>query len=371
MKPPYTAPAMIPSIQPTIEVSQSALFEPTYSDTPSLPILSELGQGPLHRVVVYEGLIQLEKFARRFSRKIIRSDRSIRGDGSPQHSFALFRTRGGSFISWGEKNLLVFSKSARAAERIARVVQRFIRRAGSAVGTPGYLLLKETCMMNVEAHFVEIKKTAAIPEADLPLLYGRDMTSWNEEFLQKFNTLKSGLTILEGPPGCGKTYFIRNLVARHAGTHRFYFMTPDDIGLLGSPEFIGFWSDQRKRFTDLQCVLIIEDSEKALRPRANDNRNLVSNLLNYSDGLLGDFMNLQILCTINCKSTDLDPALLRPGRLVAHRIFSRLNREEALHLTSSRGLALHGEQEDYSLAEIFNPPVDSPKRENRVIGFGK
>jgi hypothetical protein len=371
MKPSRNTPSMPPIIHPTIEIGQSALFEAPFSDNPSLPILSELGQGPLHRVVVYEGLIQLEKFASRFSRKIIRSDRSIRGDESPQHSFALFRTQGGSFISWGEKNLLVFSKSARAAERIARVVQRFIRRAGSAVGTPGYLLLKETCMMNVEAHFVEIKKTAAIPEADLPLLYGRDMTSWNEDFLQKFNTLKSGLTILEGPPGCGKTYFIRNLVARHAGTHRFYFMTPDDIGLLGSPEFIGFWSDQRKRFTDLQCVLIIEDSEKALRPRANDNRNLVSNLLNYSDGLLGDFMNLQILCTINCKSTELDPALLRPGRLVAHRIFSRLSREEALCLTSSRGLALHGKQEDYSLAEIFNPPVASPKREHRVIGFGK
>lgn len=73
MKPPYTAPAMIPSVQPTIEVSQSALFEPTYLDTPSLPILSELGQGPIHRVVVYEGLIQLEKFARRFSRKITTS----------------------------------------------------------------------------------------------------------------------------------------------------------------------------------------------------------------------------------------------------------------------------------------------------------
>jgi hypothetical protein len=57
--------------------------------------------------------------------------------------------------------------------------------------------------------------------------------------------------------------------------------------------------------------------------------------------------------------------------LVAHRIFSRLSREEALCLTSSLGLALHGEQEDYSLAEIFNPPVDSPNREHRVIGFGK
>lgn len=148
-------------------------------------------------------------------------------------------------------------------------------------------------------------------------------------------------------------------------------MTPDDIGLLSSQEFIGFWADQRKRFADLHCVLIIEDSEKALRSRANDNRNMVSNLLNFSDGLLGDFMNLQILCTINCKSTDLDPALLRPGRLVAHRIFHRLTRTEATHLAESRGLALQPKQDDYSLAEIFNTPVDLPMRDNRVIGFAR
>jgi len=38
--------------------------------------------------------------------------------------------------------------------------------------------------------------------------------------------------------------------------------------------------------------------------------------------MLADFLRLQIICTINCSAADIDPALLRPGRLLCHRVLA-------------------------------------------------
>ena len=49
---------------------------------------------------------------------------------------------------------------------------------------------------------------------------------------------------------------------------------------------------------------------------------------------------------------DLDPAIVRPGRLVGAREFRRLSREEARRLAAAKGLALP-EGGDLSLAELY------------------
>ena len=38
--------------------------------------------------------------------------------------------------------------------------------------------------------------------------------------------------------------------------------------------------------------------------RGADNRDQVSALLNLSDGMLGDFLRREIICTINCSAVD-------------------------------------------------------------------
>jgi hypothetical protein len=48
----------------------------------------------------------------------------------------------------------------------------------------------------------------------------------------------------------------------------------------------------------------------------------------------------------------LDPAIVRPGRLAGAREFRRLSRAEAECLAAKKGLALP-EQEDFSLAELY------------------
>ena len=86
--------------------------------------------------------------------------------------------------------------------------------------------------------------------------------------------------------------------------------------------------------------------------RGSDNRDKVSAILNLSDGMLADFLRLQIICTINCRADDIDQALLRPGRLLCQRIFPRLDYAQASRLAESLGRKLPIVR-DYSLAEVF------------------
>jgi hypothetical protein len=83
--------------------------------------------------------------------------------------------------------------------------------------------------------------------------------------------------------------------------------------------------------------------------------------------MLADFLRLQIICTINCRATEIDSALLRPGRLLSHRIFGRLEHEHAARLASHLGKTLPGPGE-YALAEIFANTIPTPKP-HRPIGF--
>jgi ATP-dependent 26S proteasome regulatory subunit len=101
-------------------------------------------------------------------------------------------------------------------------------------------------------------------------------------------------------------------------------------------------------------LLIIEDAEGSLsRSRTSDQS--VANLLNLSDGLLGDGIQVQILATFNCPLTSLDSALLRPGRLVVQYCFpSTLNIENARSLAQSIGVSKTDQiNEPLSLANIY------------------
>jgi SpoVK/Ycf46/Vps4 family AAA+-type ATPase len=105
-------------------------------------------------------------------------------------------------------------------------------------------------------------------------------------------------------------------------------------------------------------ILIIEDAENIIHDRKQENclpKQAVSNLLNLSDGLLGDIMHQQIICTFNCDVQSIDPALLREGRLVIEHKFDKLSAENARRLCVKLGIPGNGEdiQEPTTLAEIY------------------
>lgn len=105
-------------------------------------------------------------------------------------------------------------------------------------------------------------------------------------------------------------------------------------------------------------ILIIEDAENIIQDRKRmiaTTDQAVSNLLNLSDGLLGDAIHQQIICTFNCDIQGIDPALLRDGRLVLEHKFDKLTPENARRLCVQLNVPGHGEdiREPISLAEIY------------------
>jgi hypothetical protein len=90
-----------------------------------------------------------------------------------------------------------------------------------------------------------------------------------------------------------------------------------------------------------------------LKQREAGGNQAVSNILNISDGILGDILRLQIVCTFNSKLQEIDQALLRPGRLIAEYRFEKLSLDKTAALMKK----LHGIEytgKEMTLADIFN-----------------
>ncbi|HLG36007.1 MAG TPA: AAA family ATPase, partial [Bacteroidia bacterium] len=102
------------------------------------------------------------------------------------------------------------------------------------------------------------------------------------------------------------------------------------------------------------CVLLIEDAEPLLAKRQEGVRiQGVTNLLNMSDGILNDMLNLQIICTFNVDLRKLDSALLRPGRLIARKEFKPLGELDANILAQRLGIKHHFTS-SATLGEIYS-----------------
>jgi SpoVK/Ycf46/Vps4 family AAA+-type ATPase len=199
---------------------------------------------------------------------------------------------------------------------------------------------------------VVIERSAPVNSEELILNYGEDFPAWEQQWTERMRRTPSGLTILCGPPGCGKTSYLRALMSRLLATAVFYFVPVSEAEMLSHPRFVSFGLRQTNRHPKQQKIAILEDAEELLLARDEGSRAKVSNLLNIADGFLGDHLKLHVIATTNVPLSKLDPAIARPGRLIGVREFRRLSRAEALRLADAKGLNLP-DQSDFSLAELY------------------
>lgn len=166
-----------------------------------------------------------------------------------------------------------------------------------------------------------------IKNFDIAKQYNDDFKPQNdkiEEFIK--SDKQSGLVILHGLKGTGKTTYIRHLINTHP-EKRFVFVPSGLIEILGSHSFQSFL------LTLTNHIIILEDCENALRDRkTNMNGSAVSLLLNLSDGLLSDGLGLKFICTFNEDIKDMDEAITRKGRLAVKYEFKGLDTDKANNL---------------------------------------
>ena len=337
---------------------------------PPHPVLAHYGNDDFHRLRLRrrDSSWNIRRMADKLSRRILRSD-SGGLPGDKHWMKVVFGTRRGLFIHFDEGHLWLYGPTLRSVHLLARRLEHYQEADEAEPQEFGTYHLLRVSRGDLSTFAVTMKAEFGLPEAKLSLNYGSEFMEWHRGFLAALSERPHGLTILDGTPGCGKTSYLRHLMVELRETHRFYFVPPSTVGIVSNPDFIDFWNGEKREADGKKLVMVLEDAESAVAPRAIDNRSEVSAILNVTDGLLADFLQLHIIATINCGTADIDQALLRPGRLTAQRTFGRLSHADGHRLAESLGkeLPLRG---DYSLAEIFGaePIRDASPQEPR-IGF--
>jgi len=194
-----------------------------------------------------------------------------------------------------------------------------------------------------------------------PFLNGESLGDYYDRYMAS----SANILLLIGPPGTGKTTFIRGLLAhRNCSAIVTY-----DAGIL---EKDGFFA----RFIEDDAeVMVLEDSDAFLKSRSDGNT-MMHRFLNVGDGLVTTKGKKMIFSTNLPSIRDIDSALIRPGRCFDIVTFDALNVEQANTLATRLGVTIPtrergSETVPYSIAEVFNEQTNGMQnsQSNRKVGF--
>lgn len=210
---------------------------------------------------------------------------------------------------------------------------------------------------SLELTDLEIKKT----KLNLDLNYENDFAAVNTTIQKRLNARNDkGIVLLHGKPGTGKTTYLRYLIAR---LKKKVMFVPNNVAVnLTDPDFINLL------ISNPNSVLVIEDAEQVLQDRQETGHSAVSNLLNISDGLLADCLNIQIICSFNTQLSNIDSALMRKGRLIARYEFGKLSVAKAQRLSDSLGFGTTIMQ-PMTVSEVYNQSEQTFEKQKAKIGF--
>jgi hypothetical protein len=255
-----------------------------------------------------------------------------------------------------------------------------------------HFLFRKTDIATVEALIEEVKKFKIRKQKDIPELmllvkttrgidiksmkitkpklsiednYNPDFQEVHKIIIKRLSQKKDkGLVLLHGKPGTGKTSYIRYLIA--SLRKNVIFLPPNMASVITNPDLISILIDNPN------SILVIEDAENIVIDRESTGSSPVSALLNISDGLLSDCLNVQIICSFNTDISKIDSALMRKGRLIAKYEFKELEIEKAQSLSNKLGFSTLINK-PMTISEVYNQQEKEFKETkiHRIIGFNR
>lgn len=197
-------------------------------------------------------------------------------------------------------------------------------------------------------------------------MYNDDFVTVHDKITDKLKNHNKGILLLHGKAGTGKTNYIKYLTTL-IPEKKFVFIPVGMIEALSDPVFIATLIDNRG------AILVLEDCENYLEDRnLSGQNNVVSTILNLTDGLLSDVLGIQIIATFNSNLVNIDGALMRSGRLIAEYEFDKLNLNKTTNLLKKLNHDFDDMTiEEMVLSDIFNIKDIPIKKETKQkkIGF--
>lgn len=201
--------------------------------------------------------------------------------------------------------------------------------------------------------FDRIAKESFYPFLDKPMF----------QFFDEYIASKANVLLLIGPPGTGKTSFLRSLILYK----KLKTLLAYNKEVIESPHLyqtvIGGGYD----------LLALEDADNFVMSRERENP-FMSAMLNDSQGV-ADGSNIKLVISTNLQSINrVDSALIRPGRCFKVLDFRELTSEEIHHVWEDMGIPPHpiNALRGRTLSEILNPEEITPKMQKTGFapGFG-
>lgn len=193
----------------------------------------------------------------------------------------------------------------------------------------------------------------------------KEMGTTLTELYDDYKKTQSSVLLLIGPPGTGKTTFIKGFL-HHT---RLNAMTSNDPNVIYSDNiFIKFLTSKT------QDVFVVEDADNFLESRNSEDGNPVMHkILNASDGLISIPDKKKMIFSTNLSDLDkVDSALIRPGRCFKILNFTKLNKEDAKILGNKFNIVDVPEKEEMTLAELMmnkTNPKEYEGGKKTKIGF--
>jgi hypothetical protein len=251
--------------------------------------------------------------------------------------------------------------------------------------------------------------TESIGVAALPLERGNYTQDTLHGYDKVVKDIKSSnpigrLAIFDGHPGTGKTYLIRALL-NDLPDFKFLILPSNMMSDMTGPQLLSTLIDEARSqqaairecdskpqsgyispsFTKKEeivtirpLVLVIEDADSCLSSRASDNISAISSILNLSDGIIGNLLDLRIVATTNAEVENIDQAIMRRGRLsarvevgtldanMAQKVYERIGGTGMFNMEDNKYVPLsniYASFKDTELGEAL------PARTKRKVGF--